>query len=104
MPRSLTTHIDSPGELGVRLRSARETAGLSQRQLAFEGCTAAYISRLEAGARVPSLQMINELAVRLRGSPPSGAPGGRRRLPPPRRPPRAGGGGPPRRLPPGGTG
>jgi tetratricopeptide (TPR) repeat protein len=65
MPRSLTTHIDSPGELGIRLRRARETAGLSQRQLAFDGCTAAYISRLEAGARVPSLQMINELAVRL---------------------------------------
>src|SRR3954451_21605918 len=65
MPRSLTTHIDSPAELGTRLRSARETAGFSQRQLAFDGCTAAYISRLEAGARVPSLQMINELAVRL---------------------------------------
>jgi tetratricopeptide (TPR) repeat protein len=65
MPRSLTTHIDSPGELGLRQRSARETAGLSQRQLAFDGCTAAYISRLEAGARVPSLQMVNELAVRL---------------------------------------
>src|SRR4051795_7590100 len=65
MPRSLTTHIDSPAALGTRLRSARETAGLSQRQLAFQGCTAAYISRLEAGARVPSLQMINELAVRL---------------------------------------
>jgi tetratricopeptide (TPR) repeat protein len=65
MPRSLTTHIDSPGALGIRLRSARETAGLSQRQLAFDGCTAAYISRLEAGARVPSLQMVNELAVRL---------------------------------------
>jgi tetratricopeptide (TPR) repeat protein len=65
MPRSLTTHIDSPGQLGGRLRSARETAGFSQRQLAFDGCTAAYISRLEAGARVPSLQMINELAVRL---------------------------------------
>src|SRR3954468_10620597 len=65
MPRSLTTHIDSPGELGVRLRSARETAGFSQRQLAFDGCTAAYISRLEAGARVPSLQMVNQLASRL---------------------------------------
>ena len=65
MPRSLTTHIDSPKEVGVRLRAARERAGLSQRQLAFLGCTAAYISRLEAGARVPSLQMVNELARRL---------------------------------------
>src|SRR5436305_14463122 len=65
MPRSLTTHIDSPKEVGVRLKAARERAGLSQRQLAFDGCTAAYISRLEAGARVPSLQMVNELAARL---------------------------------------
>ncbi len=65
MPRSLTTHIDSPAQLGPRLRTARERAGLSQRQLAFPGCTAAYISRLEAGARVPSLQMVNELASRL---------------------------------------
>src|SRR5436305_2566766 len=65
MPRSLTTHIDSPREVGLRLKEARDRAGLSQRQLAFPGCTAAYISRLEAGARVPSLQMINQLAARL---------------------------------------
>jgi tetratricopeptide (TPR) repeat protein len=65
MPRSLTTHIDSPKEVGQRLKASRERAGLSQRQLAFPGCTAAYISRLEAGARVPSLQMINQLALRL---------------------------------------
>jgi tetratricopeptide (TPR) repeat protein len=65
MPRSLTTHIDSPSQLGLRLREARERSGMSQRQLAFAGCTAAYISRLEAGARVPSLQMVNELAARL---------------------------------------
>jgi transcriptional regulator with XRE-family HTH domain len=69
MPRSLTTHIDSPARLGPRLREARDRAGLSQRQLAFDGCTAAYISRLEAGARVPSLQMVNELAARLGVSP-----------------------------------
>jgi tetratricopeptide (TPR) repeat protein len=65
MPRSLTTHIDSPKEVGQRLKASRERAGLSQRQLAFPGCTAAYISRLEAGARVPSLQMVNQLALRL---------------------------------------
>src|SRR3979409_1900555 len=65
MPRSLTTHIDSPKELGARLKASRERAGLSPRQLAFPGCTAAYISRLEAGARVPSLQMVNQLALRL---------------------------------------
>src|SRR3954447_15527840 len=65
VPRSLTTHIDSPRDVGLRLKAARERAGLSQRQLAFPGCTAAYISRLEAGARVPSLQMVNQLAIRL---------------------------------------
>ena len=65
MPRSLTSHIDSPREFGIRLKAARDRAGLSQRQLAFPGCTAAYISRLEAGARVPSLQMSNQLALRL---------------------------------------
>lgn len=65
MPRSLTTHIDSPKAFGQRLIQARAGAGLSQRQLAFPGCTAAYISRLEAGARTPSMQLINELAERL---------------------------------------
>jgi tetratricopeptide (TPR) repeat protein len=65
MPRSLTNHIDSPREVGIRLKTSRERAGFSQRQLAFPGCTAAYISRLEAGARVPSLQMVNQLAARL---------------------------------------
>src|SRR3954452_23487527 len=65
MPRSLTTHIDSPKEVGRRLKEARDRAGFSQRQLAFPGCTAAYISRLEAGARIPSLQMVNQLAARL---------------------------------------
>lgn len=53
-----------PG-FGGRLRSCRHTAGLSQRQLAFEGCTAAYISRLEDDERFPSLQIIAALARRL---------------------------------------
>jgi tetratricopeptide (TPR) repeat protein len=65
VPRSLTTHIDSPKAVGQRLHEARTRAGMSQRQLSFPGCTAAYISRIEAGARVPSLQMINHLAARL---------------------------------------
>lgn len=65
VPRSLTTHIDSAKDVGRRLREARTKAGLSQRRLAFPGCTAAYISRLEAGARIPSLQMVNQLAARL---------------------------------------
>ena len=51
--------------MGQRLREARHAAGLTQRQLSFEGCTAAYVSRIEAGARVPSLQILHEFAKRL---------------------------------------
>ena len=47
------------------MRQAREAAGLTQRELSFEGCTAAYVSRIEAGARVPSLQILHEFAKRL---------------------------------------
>src|SRR5687768_13028819 len=33
--------------------------------LAFHGCSPGYISRIEAGERIPSLQVIRELARRL---------------------------------------
>ena len=59
------SHVDDPAAVGRRLRDARVGAGLSQRQLSFPGCSAAYISRLEAGDRVPSLQLLRKLAVRL---------------------------------------
>lgn len=58
-------HIDDLTGCGRRLRETREARGLSQRQLAFEGCSAAYISRLEAGDRQASEQMLGELARRL---------------------------------------
>lgn len=64
MPRSIDHIPDLPG-LARRLKERREAVKLSQRQLAFPGCTAAYISRLEAGARHPSRQMIDKLAERL---------------------------------------
>ncbi|HEY6054431.1 MAG TPA: helix-turn-helix transcriptional regulator, partial [Gaiellaceae bacterium] len=69
MPRSASTHVDDPKSVGRRLREAREAAGISQRKLAFPGCTSAYISRIEAGQRIPSLQLIHEFARRLRVSP-----------------------------------
>jgi tetratricopeptide (TPR) repeat protein len=69
VPRLPGSHIDDPKELGRRLREAREKAGVSQRKLAFEGCTNAYISRLESGHRIPSLQLIHEFAKRLHVSP-----------------------------------
>jgi tetratricopeptide (TPR) repeat protein len=65
MPRRPSNHVDDPAAVGRRLRQAREVAGLTQRDLSFEGCTAAYVSRIEAGARVPSLQILHEFAKRL---------------------------------------
>jgi len=38
---------------------------MSQRELAFPGCSAAYISRIERGERIPSLQVMRELAGRI---------------------------------------
>jgi tetratricopeptide (TPR) repeat protein len=65
MPRQKSRHVDDPAAVGLRLRTARERAGLTQRALAFPGCSAAYISRIEAGARIPSLQLLRELGRRL---------------------------------------
>jgi transcriptional regulator with XRE-family HTH domain len=59
------SHVDDPAAVGRRLKEARLAAGLSQRQLSFPGCSAAYISRLEAGDRVPSLQLLRKIAARL---------------------------------------
>ena len=57
-------HVAEPEHLGERLRRARTEAGLSQRSLAFPGCSAPYICRIEAGDRLPSLQIANALAER----------------------------------------
>jgi len=65
MPRQKSTHVDSPSAVGERLKAAREKAGLSQRQLSFPGCSPAYISRIESGDRIPSLQLLRELGRRL---------------------------------------
>jgi tetratricopeptide (TPR) repeat protein len=68
LPRKRHTevsHYDDAGAVGRRLREARERAGLSQRQLSFPGCSPAYLSRIEAGDRTPSLQLMRELARRL---------------------------------------
>jgi transcriptional regulator with XRE-family HTH domain len=62
--RARTPHYDDPAAVGQRVYDAREAAGLSQRELAFPGCSAAYISRIERGERIPSLQVMRELARR----------------------------------------
>ena len=65
MPRKKSTHVVNPVVSGRRLRETRERAGLSQRGLAFPGCSASYISRIEAGERVASPRILGELAWRL---------------------------------------
>ncbi len=65
MRRDRIPHFDDAVEVGRRLHAARQAAGLSQRELAFPGCSAAYISRIERGERVPSLQVMRELARRI---------------------------------------
>src|SRR3972149_8109646 len=62
--RQRIPHYDDPFAVGKRLYAFREGAGLSQRELAFPGCSAAYISRIERGERIPSLQVLRELASR----------------------------------------
>jgi len=65
VPRRPSTHVDDPAAVGARIRAARTEAGLKQRELTFEGCTAAYLSRVEAGQRIPSLQILTRIAERL---------------------------------------
>jgi transcriptional regulator with XRE-family HTH domain/predicted negative regulator of RcsB-dependent stress response len=57
--------VDSASAVGERIRALRVERNLRQRDLAFEGCTPAYISRIEAGARIPSLQLLREIGKRL---------------------------------------
>ncbi len=62
--RARTPHYDDPAAVGQRVREARDAAGLSQRELSFPGCSSAYISRIERGERIPSLQVMREIARR----------------------------------------
>lgn len=41
---------------------------MTQRELAFPGCTPAYVSRIEAGVRVPSYQVLREIGRQVRVS------------------------------------
>jgi transcriptional regulator with XRE-family HTH domain len=64
-----TAHISDPDGLGPRLKQARNECQLTMAELSFPGCTVAYISRIESGQRLPSLQIIQGLAERLGVSP-----------------------------------
>ncbi len=54
-----------PSSVGERIRERRLALGLSQRSLAGDGVSYAYISRLEANDRRPSVRCLRTLAVRL---------------------------------------
>jgi transcriptional regulator with XRE-family HTH domain len=58
-----------PEPIGVRLRRLRFERGLSQRELAGPGVSYAYISRIEAGTRRPSVKALRTLARKLGVSP-----------------------------------
>lgn len=58
-------HVDDPRKVGRRIKTLREGRGMSQRELAFPGCTAVYVCRIESGDRVPSLQVLVGIAERL---------------------------------------
>jgi tetratricopeptide (TPR) repeat protein len=65
MPRKPSSHVDDPKAVGLRLKEARETAGLTQRKLGGEDCSGAYVSRIEAGERIPSYQLLRIFGKRL---------------------------------------
>jgi tetratricopeptide (TPR) repeat protein len=65
MSKQKSHHVVAATAVGKRLREARERAGLSQSGLAGTACSPAYISRIEVGARVPSLQLLRQLGKRL---------------------------------------
>lgn len=55
--------------IGNRVKQLRLEKGLSQRQLEVPGVSYAYVSRIEAGTRNPSLKAIIRLADKLEVSP-----------------------------------
>src|SRR5437764_12106579 len=54
-----------PESIGQRLRRLRLERGFSQRDLSSPGVSYAYISRIEAGARRPSVKALRQLARKL---------------------------------------
>src|SRR5579862_3776766 len=64
--RTVTPETLPTGEtIGQRLKRLRLARGLSQRELAAPGVSYAYISRIEAGSRQPSVKALRKLAAKL---------------------------------------
>jgi len=60
--------VSSTESIGARLKRLRLQRGLSQRDLSSPGVSYAYISRIEAGARTPSVKALRKLAQKLKVS------------------------------------
>jgi transcriptional regulator with XRE-family HTH domain len=65
MIRSSVSEASSVETIGARLKRLRLQRGLSQRDLSSPGVSYAYISRIEAGARTPSVKALRKLAQKL---------------------------------------
>jgi transcriptional regulator with XRE-family HTH domain len=61
----LPIYVKDKAGFASRLKQARHEAGLTQRGLAFEGCSSAYICRMERGERIPAVWIAWGLAERL---------------------------------------
>jgi transcriptional regulator with XRE-family HTH domain len=65
MGRIGPAHITDPAAFGRRVRELRIERRLSLREAAFAGCSASFLSRVEAGLRVPSPAIVARIANRL---------------------------------------
>src|SRR5213595_2691621 len=68
MIRSSVSQASSAETIGARLKRLRLQRSLSQRDLSSPGVSYAYISRIEAGARTPSVKALRKLAQKLQVS------------------------------------
>src|SRR2546429_1596488 len=59
------SEVSSREGVGQRLKRLRVARGFSQRDLSSPGVSYAYISRIEAGARTPSVKALRMLAAKL---------------------------------------
>lgn len=61
----MSDYLTDPKGFTKRLALARKRAGFSQNALSAAGVSGAYVHLIERGRRVPSLQVINQLAKKL---------------------------------------
>jgi transcriptional regulator with XRE-family HTH domain len=65
MIRFTVSQATSAETIGARLKRLRLQRGFSQRDLSSPGVSYAYISRIEAGARTPSVKALRKLSQKL---------------------------------------